>query len=216
VATRLGLRYLDTGAMYRALTRGVLDAGIAPTDVDGVTAISAQAQLRPSTDPAHPTITIDGRDVTSAVRTAEVTAAVSAVSAVPAVRQRMVAAQRDVIAGADGIVVEGRDIGSTVAPDAAVKVFLTADTDSRATRRSLELRSRGDHGVQPSPSVAETESNLLRRDELDSSRAASPLRRAPDAVLIDTTAMSVDEVVAAVIDLVEQARRDGRILMDEP
>jgi cytidylate kinase len=193
------LRYLDTGSMYRAVTRRLLDAGIDVTDPDAVAAAAADIQLEAGTDPTAPTIHADGLDLTDVIRTPEVTDAVSAVSAVPAVRSRMVEQQRQII-GDGGIVVEGRDIGTTVAPHADVKVYLVADAGQRAHRRTLELRSNPD----PSATAA-TEASLARRDALDSSRTASPLSRAPDAVEIDTTTMSVDEVIDAILDLVKEA-----------
>jgi cytidylate kinase len=199
VAERLGLRYLDTGAMYRAVTARVLAAEVDPGDADAVVTIAESVQLEPRTDPARPGIRVDGEDLTAAVRGPEVTATVSAVSALPAVRARLVAVQRAVI-GDGGIVVEGRDIGTTVAPDAAVKIFLTADAAARAHRRTLETRSTVDD-----TSLASTERDLRRRDELDSSRAASPLTQAADAVAIDTTDLPVGEVVDRIIALASVA-----------
>ncbi len=197
VATRLGLRYLDTGAMYRALTWAVLDHGVDPADPVAVADLAGRVRLESGTDPAGPTITVDGTDVAGPIRGAEVTAAVSAVSAVPAVRAAMVQRQRELI-GSGGIVVEGRDIGSVVAPEAAVKIFLTADVHARARRRTAQVGG-------PDAAHAATRDDLDRRDRLDSSRAASPLTRAPDAVDVDTTEHSLDEVVAQVVDLVRVA-----------
>jgi cytidylate kinase len=154
--------------------------------------------LQSGTDPAHPTITLDGLDVAGPIRTPEVTAAVSAVSAVPEVRARLVLEQRAIIGDGD-IVVEGRDIGSVVAPDAPVKLYLTADPDARAERRAAELAK--------DTSVEDTHLDLLRRDKADSGRAASPLTRAADAHHIDTTAYTLDEVVEQVVRLVERARQ---------
>ncbi|GAB2734879.1 (d)CMP kinase [Nocardioides pakistanensis] len=196
VARRLGLRYLDTGAMYRAMTWWMLQRGV---DVDDAAAVAEHAEepvLVSGTDPEHPTISVDGVDVAGPIRSAEVTAAVSAVSAVPEVRARLVREQREII-GDGGIVVEGRDIGTTVAPDAPVKVYLTADPAARAARRSAELQ----HTVD----VSATEQDLLRRDRLDSGRKASPLTMAPGAHHIDTTPFTLEEVVEQVVALVEQA-----------
>jgi cytidylate kinase len=193
VASALGLRYLDTGAMYRAVTWLALHTNV---DLDSPAALSALAEravLAVGTDPAAPAITVDGVDVTAAVRGPDVTAAVSVVSAAPGVRAAMVRRQRELI-GAGGIVVEGRDIGTTVAPDAAVKVFLTADADTRAQRRS---RQEGE-GEGPDR-LASTAAALIRRDTADSTRAASPLQQAADALVIDSSALNVDEVVAAVL-----------------
>jgi CMP/dCMP kinase len=195
VAGRLGLRYLDTGAMYRALTWWLLQHGVDVEDADAVAAAAGGPAIASGTDPEAPTITVNGEDVSGPIRTRDVTNAVSAVSAVPAVRARLVALQRAAI-GSGGIVVEGRDIGTVVAPAAPVKVYLTADAETRARRRTAELVH------DPQASVGLTHGELARRDHLDSSRAASPLARAEDAVEIDTTAMPLEEVVARVLELV--------------
>jgi cytidylate kinase len=209
VATRLRMRYLDTGAMYRALTWLALREGIdvdTGTDADpGATAALAERwRLEISTDPERPRVVVDGTDVTAAIRSPEVTSAVSAVSAVPAVRRRLVAMQRD-IAGSGGIVAEGRDMGTVVFPDAPVKVYLTASGSARAERRALESVPGADAAA-----LAATRADLDRRDRLDSTRAASPLARADDALEIDTTAMSVDEAVTAVVEACLAAGSLGR------
>ncbi len=192
VAVRLGLRYLDTGAMYRAMTWWMLEHGI---DVEDAAAVAAQADaplLVSGTDPAAPTITVGGVDVSGPIREQAVTSAVSAVSAVPEIRARLLLEQRDII-GDGGIVVEGRDIGTVVAPDAPVKVYLTADPGARAARRSAE---------QAGTDVVATQADLLRRDTIDSGRATSPLAMADDAHHIDTTPYTLDEVVDQVVALV--------------
>ncbi|GAC1324211.1 MAG: (d)CMP kinase [Mycobacteriales bacterium] len=191
VAARLGLRYLDTGAMYRAMTWGVLAAGIDPSDGPGVTTLVRAAQLEIGTDPAAPTVRLDGRDVAVDIRSAAVSAAVSAVSAVPDVRRLLVERQQTLI-GSGGIVVEGRDIGTVVAPRAAVKIFLTASSTARAKRRAGQRSGGAD--------VSVVQQAIERRDRLDSTRTTSPLVRADDAVELDTTTMTRDEVVAAVLD----------------
>ena len=196
VAARLGLRYLDTGAMFRAITWWMLENGVDVHDPEAVADRADEPLLVSGTDPEHPTITVGDTDVAGPIRGPEVTAAVSAVSAVPRIRERLLREQRDVIGDGD-IVVEGRDIGSTVAPDADVKVYLTADPGARAARRSAE---------QAGTDVAATEADLIRRDRIDSGRAASPLAMAADAHHIDTTPYSLDEVVAQVVALVEKAR----------
>jgi cytidylate kinase len=196
VAAALGLRYLDTGAMYRAMTWWMLENGVDTEDPDAVAARVDEPLLVSGTDPARPTITVGGTDVAEAIRTQPVTSAVSAVSAVPEVRARLLREQQDVI-GDGGIVVEGRDIGTAVAPDADVKVYLTADPSARATRRAAE---------QVGADVAATEQDLIRRDTIDSGRAASPLTMAADARHIDTTPYTLDEVVAQVVALVREAQ----------
>ncbi len=198
VATRLGLRYLDTGAMYRAVTWWMLQHGVDVDDAAAVAANAPQVALEVGTDPQAPSIAVDGTDVAGPIRGPEVTAAVSAVSAVPAVRTLLARRQRAEI-GAGGIVVEGRDIGSVVAPDADVKVHLVADVRTRAARRAAE------HGVEVAD-ASRTQTDLARRDTLDSTRAASPLRQADDAVVIDGTAASLDEVVDRVCALALAAR----------
>ncbi len=199
VASRLGLRYLDTGAMYRAMTWWMLERGIDTEDPQAVAAHADRPVLVSGTDPEHPTITVGGTDVAQAIRGQAVTAAVSAVSAVPDIRARLLREQRDVIGDGD-IVVEGRDIGTTVAPDAEVKVYLTADPSARAVRRAAE---------QAGSDVAATEQDLLRRDTIDSGRAASPLTMAADARHIDTTPYSLEEVVEQVVALVLEAQQRG-------
>ena len=191
LASALGGVYLDTGAMYRAVTWAVLEAGVDPADADAVTKVAGETELTIGTDPAAPHFEANGVDVTRAIRGAGVTASVSAVAAVPAVRRHLVAQQRAVIARHPRIVVEGRDIGAVVAPDADLKVYLTASAAARAQRRSAE----------DAADLAATEADLARRDRFDSSRAADPLRQADDAVELDTTALGVDQVVARLLDM---------------
>ena len=195
VAARLGLRYLDTGAMFRAMTWWMLERGI---DVDDAGAVAAEVDapvLVSGTDPEAPTIVVGETDVAGPIRSPEVTAAVSAVSAVPEVRARLLLEQRDII-GDGGIVVEGRDIGTVVAPDADVKVYLTADPAARATRRTAEMVGADVHT---------TRQDLLRRDRIDSGRATAPLAMADDAHHIDTTPFTLEEVIDRVVALVEKA-----------
>jgi CMP/dCMP kinase len=194
VARRLGLRYLDTGAMFRAVTWWMLQHDVDVEDTVAVAAHTEDPVLVSGTDPDAPTITVDGTDVAGPIRSPEVTAAVSAVSAVPEVRARLLRLQREII-GDGGIVVEGRDIGTAVAPDAEVKVYLTADPEARAARRTAELAAGTD--------VTATQESLLRRDRLDSGRKTSPLVMAEDAHHIDTTPFTLDEVIEQVVALVE-------------
>ncbi|MDG4766374.1 (d)CMP kinase [Solwaraspora sp. WMMD406] len=191
LASVAGARYLDTGAMYRAVTWAVLRAGVDPHDADGVEKVAADVTLSIGTDPAAPHVVADGVAVDDEIRGSEVTSAVSAVAAVPAVREMLVVEQRALIAAHAPIVVEGRDIGSVVAPDADLKVYLTASAETRAHRRSAETAA----------DVAATAEALARRDRLDSTRTADPLQQAPDAVALDTTEMGIDEVVARLRDL---------------
>jgi CMP/dCMP kinase len=205
VATRLGLAYLDTGAMFRAMTWWLLRAGVDVHDAEAVAARCDEPELVSGTDPAAPTITVDGQDVGVEIRSAEVNAAVSPVSAVPEVRTRLLTLQRAVIAdatsgGGAGIVVEGRDIGSVVAPDAQVKVYLTADPAARADRRAAE---EGAGAAVDAAAVEAVRASLLARDEIDSSRATAPLTMAEGAVHVDTTSSTLEEVVDRIAALAE-------------
>ncbi len=195
VATRLGLRYLDTGAQFRAVTAWMLEQGVDLEDPGAIATRSGEPELVSGTDPQDPTITVDGKDVAVAIRSQEVTTHVSAVASVPEVRRRLLRLQRMII-GEGGIVVEGRDIGSVVAPDAEVKVFLTADPSARAARRTKEVGAGDVHATQ---------ADLLRRDKIDSGRTAAPLTMAEGATHLDTTPYTLDEVVQQVVDLVEES-----------
>jgi cytidylate kinase len=198
VASRLGLAYLDTGAQFRAMTWWLLRHGVDVHDAGAVAARCAEPVLESGTDPAAPTIAVDGHDLGQAVRSAEVTAAVSPVSTVPAVRMRLLQLQRSIIGRAveqgRGIVVEGRDIGSVVWPDAEVKVYLTADAAARAHRRTAEHAHLGDPHA--------TRAQLLERDRIDSGRATAPLTMAEGAVHLDSTDLTLDEVVEHIVALV--------------
>jgi cytidylate kinase len=197
VALRLGLRYLDTGAMYRAVTWEMVRSGTPVTDPEAVAARANTVSLRSGTDPERPTIALDGVDVSAEIRTDAVTAAVSAVSAVPQVRALMVERQRAEI-GAGGIVVEGRDIGTVVAPDADLKIFLTADPAARARRRAAELTPLDNRDLDF------VEADLARRDTADSSRAVSPMAVANDAITVDSTYLSLDEVIDTIVALARE------------
>jgi cytidylate kinase len=194
LAVRLHARYLDTGAMYRAATVAVLRAGASLDDAVGIHRVVENCKIDISTDPGFPSVRLDGEPVDEQIRSAETTAAVSAVSAVPSVRAQLVDAQRCLI-GDGGIVVEGRDIGSVVWPTARPKVYLTASPDARARRRAGETGAAVD-------AVA---ADIARRDGLDSSRAASPLTQAADAIELDTTDLDIDQVVQRLVELAEQA-----------
>ncbi|MFC0005507.1 (d)CMP kinase [Micromonospora siamensis] len=194
LASGIDARYLDTGAMYRAITWAVLRSGVDPADVESVAKVAGEVELRIGTDPQGYGVTVDGTTVDKDIRGPEVVAAVSAVAAVPAVRALLVQRQREMIANAGRIVVEGRDIGSVVAPDADLKVYLTASESARAKRRSTE----------DAADVAATAADLARRDRLDSTRKADPLRQADDAVVLDTTELGIDEVVARLRELLTE------------
>jgi cytidylate kinase len=200
LAKALDAEYLDTGAMYRAVTWAVLRAGVDLADPDAVAKIASEVRLVSGTDPDNPHIRADGVAVDRPIRGPKVTATVSAVAAVPAVRRLLVAKQREIIAAADRIVVEGRDIGQVVAPDADLKVFLTASAAERARRRS----------EQDATDQAATAADLARRDRLDSTRTTDPLQRAADAVELDTTTLGIDAVVDRLRELVDARVRGAR------
>ena len=189
-AIALGLRYLDTGALYRALTWWLLDRGADVSDAGVVAGRAAEPVIEVSTDPRAPWTKVGGTDVSAMIRTREVTGAVSAVAAVPQVRAHLIALQRQIIADAPGIVAEGRDIGTVVAPDASVKVFLTADGAARASRRAAEV----------SWSPAATRADQDRRDRLDADQS----EKAADAVVIDSTGLGLGEVVDTIVRLARE------------
>ncbi len=199
VASRLGLRYLDTGAQFRAVTWWMLAHGVDPHDADAVAARCAEPVLESGTSPEAPTITADGRDVSVEIRSSEVTANVSPVSTVPQVRARLLELQRSIIAEAletGGIVVEGRDIGSVVWPQAEVKLYLTADVEARAARRTAEHAHLGD--------ASATAAQLAERDRIDSGRATAPLTMVDGAVHLDTTHHTLEQVIDQVVTLVQE------------
>ncbi|MGH3775905.1 MAG: (d)CMP kinase [Pseudonocardiaceae bacterium] len=196
LASSLGARYLDTGAMYRAAALGALRAGVDLGEPDAIYEAVARRHIDVGTDPDNTRVLLDGEDVAAEIRGPAVTSAVSPVSAAPEVRHLLVAQQRRIIRAATaggGIVVEGRDIGTVVVPDAPLKVFLTADAAQRAARRAAQ------DGVED---VTEVHRDVERRDRFDSSRAASPLRAAEDAVELDTTELDVDTVLGRLQELV--------------
>jgi CMP/dCMP kinase len=189
-ATALGLRYLDTGATYRALTWWMLEHGVDTKDPAAVVAHLAEPRIQVGTDPGDPWTRVDGTDVSQAIRTREVTGAVSAVASLPEVRAHLIAMQRDIIAQAEpGIVAEGRDIGTVVAPEADVKVFLTAGAAARAVRRAAQANW--------SESATRTEQD--RRDSLDAAQSG----KAADAVEIDSTALSLDQVIDKIVRMAQ-------------
>ena len=204
VARRLGAAYLDTGAMYRAATVAVLDSGVSLDDKVAVARAVAEARIEVGTNARREVVKVDGVDVRERIRGAEVTRAVSPVSAVPAVRRLLVARQRELVAGADAVVVEGRDIGTVVLPDATLKIYLTASPEVRAQRRAGQL------GVTDPDKIAGLAADMRRRDEYDSRRADSPLRPAEDAVVVDSTDLEQGQTVAKVVALALDAVGAGQ------
>jgi cytidylate kinase len=203
VARRLGATYLDTGAMYRAATVAVLDAGVSLDDKVGIARAVAEARIDVGTNARREVVKVDGVDVRERIRGAEVTRAVSPVSAVPAVRRRLVAQQRALVAEADAVVVEGRDIGTVVLPDATLKIYLTASPEVRAQRRAGQL------GVTDPDKIAALAQDMRRRDEHDSRRADSPLRPADDAIVVDSTDLDRAGVVDRIVELARSAVSAG-------
>jgi CMP/dCMP kinase len=199
LARSLQARYLDTGAMYRIVTLAALRAGVDLSDADAVAAAAARAQLAVGDDPDEDRSYLDGADVSTEIRGDAVTKAVSAVSAVPAVRTRLVELQRTLAAEPGAVVVEGRDIGTVVLPDADVKIFLTASAEERARRRNDQNLASG-----LPDDYAGVLADVQRRDHLDSTRAVSPLRAADDAIVVDTSDMTEFEVIAHLQGLVRQ------------
>ena len=200
VASALGLRYLDTGAMYRALTWWLLARKADVTSAAEVAGLAGLPVISVGTDPQAPSVEVDGRDVAGPIRGRAVSNAVSSVASVPQVRQRLIAMQREIIADAvtsgPGIVAEGRDIGSVVAPDAQVKVFLTASEEVRAVRRAADL------AADPAATTALTMAEIASRDRRDAAQTAM----APDAVRIDATSLPLDEVIAQIVSLARGSR----------
>jgi len=190
VAARLGLDYLDTGAMYRAVAYEAIRRNIEPDDAERVAELARQLELTVAAQ-----VMVNGTDATVEIRSPEVTRAVSVVAANPQVRHEMVLRQREWAKAHGGGVVEGRDIGTVVFPNADLKVYLTADDGERANRRTKEMLDR---------SYDQVAAELARRDHLDSTRAASPLAIAPDAVHLDTTSLNAEQVVERVLALLSQ------------
>ncbi len=199
LADRLGARYLDTGAMYRVATLRVLRGGVDLNDPAAIAVTVKDLPLTIGTDPSRELIELDGVDVSAEIRGNAVTKAVSAVSAVPEVRDQLVALQREIAASAGRIVVEGRDIGTVVLTDADAKIYLTASAEARADRRNQQNIAEG-RGDDYEAVLADVQ----RRDNLDSTRAVSPLRPAEDAVLVDTSDLSMDQVIDELYRVVAQ------------
>lgn len=202
-ASVLGFSCLDTGAMYRAIAYKALQDGIDLGDEEALTKLAYESEIAFGHNPGDPLprqVYIDGQEITEAIRTAEIDKAVSPVSATPGVRQALVAQQQRI--GSQGnYVVEGRDIGTAVFPDAAVKVFLTASPEERAHRR---VRQNADRGVG-SIDYEEVLADIKRRDEVDSTRAASPLKAADDAIMIESTQLHIEDVIGMICDYARKA-----------
>jgi cytidylate kinase len=199
LAQALEARYLDTGGMYRTVTLAALRAGIDPTDAEAVARIAETVQMSVDYHPGDDRYFLAGEDVSAEIRGNQVTGAVSAVSSVAAVRTRLVALQREMAKGPGNIVVEGRDIGTVVLPDAPVKIFLTASAETRARRRNDQNVAAGLTGDYDGVLA-----DVRRRDHLDSTRALSPLRPASDAVTVDTSDMTEAQVIDHLLELVKQ------------
>jgi CMP/dCMP kinase len=200
VARALNLLYIDTGSMYRAVALAVMDANVDPSDKEAVTALANEIEIDLEGDPDSLKVWLNGRDVTDQIRTESVTAMSSIVSSIPGVRRAMVKRQRAL--GKRGAVLNGRDIGTVVFPDAEFKFFLTANPDERAERRYKEDQLTS----SSSATLAETMSDLIERDRRDSTRADSPLKVADDAVVIDSTGKSIEEVFAEMMDRINVHR----------
>ena len=204
LASALDASYLDTGAMYRVATVWVLRSGVEPTDAEGVAKAVAALPLEIGKDPLSETVLLDGEDVSGEIRGEAVTKAVSAVSAVPEVRTLLVDLQRRLVSESPRIVVEGRDIGTVVLPDAEVKVFLTASPEARAQRRNKQNIEQG--RADDYESVL---ADVQRRDHADSTRAVSPLRPAEDSVIVDTSELDLDGVIERLLLVVND--RSGAV-----
>lgn len=200
LAKELDAKYIDTGAMYRVATLAVLRAGVDPADAEAVIDATRELPLSVSDDPDSTEVLLGGEDVSGIIRGPEVTRNVSAVSAIPQVRENLVALQRKLAADAHRAIVEGRDIGTVVLVDAPVKAFMTASAEVRAKRRYDQVIAAGREA-----DFETVLADVQRRDELDSTRATSPLVPAEDATIIDTSEMDRDDVLAALIALVERS-----------
>jgi cytidylate kinase len=198
LAARLGLSYVDSGATYRAAALKVLESGVAPEEETAVAELIAGTEIDFRMDQSQVAVFLDGRDVTQAIRTPEVTLAAAQVSRQPEVRRKLIALQRTFVRG-KGVVMEGRDIGTVVFPDAPLKIFLKADVEERARRRLKQDQEEG-----RAASLEQTAYEIGRRDQLDAERRISPLVPAPDAVEIDSTYLTAHQVVDRILELARE------------
>jgi cytidylate kinase len=194
LARELGLLYADTGAMYRAVALAVVEANVSANDEERVAEVARRARVELAGDPDRLRVSLDGRDVTAEIRTEQASRLASVISTIPEVRRELVRRQREMGGRGAGVVLDGRDIGTVVFPDADVKFFVTAVPEERAKRRYEQ-----DHARTPSLTLADTLADLNARDRRDSTRADSPLKIADDAVVIDTTELPVEEVFARML-----------------
>ena len=202
LARELDLLYIDTGSMYRAVAVAVIDQTVNPQDHAAVGELAEQVDVDLAGDPDELTVTLDGRDITDRIRSEEVTEMSSVVSTIPAVRRAMVERQREI--GKRGAVLNGRDIGTVVFPDAHIKFFLTALPQERAERRFNEERAQ-----DPKADFEETFADMIERDKRDTTRKDSPLKAAEDAIMIDSTGLSINEVFKKMMEGVRKKTRKG-------
>lgn len=200
VAQALGFVYVDTGALYRAIGLAVCRRGIDGTDVPGILATLPEIQVTLTEQDGAQRVLLDGEDVSDAIRTPQISTYASQVSSVPEVRTYLLDLQRN-MARRQSVVMDGRDIGTVILPQAQVKIFLTASPETRATRRFAELKDKGMGQI----SYTRILEDMKTRDALDASRAVAPLKQAPDAVLLDTSEMTLDESIRAALDIVRRS-----------
>ncbi|MEJ2006826.1 MAG: (d)CMP kinase [Acidobacteriota bacterium] len=203
LAVHLGLAYVDSGATYRAAALKVLESGVASDDEEGIARVVASAEIRFVPRQPQPQVLLDGKDVTAKIRTSEVTLAAARVSRLPAVRQKLIALQRSLLKS-PGVVMEGRDIGTVVFPDAPLKIFLKAEPNERARRRLQQNHQQG----RPS-TLTDTMSEISSRDQLDAERKISPLIPAEDACTLDSTRLTAEEVVEQILELARKKNLPG-------
>ena len=203
IAHKLNFTYIDTGAMYRASTWIARENNVNYGDEKGILAAIDHEQIEFKLENGQQKIYAGNKDITQAIRTPEISANVSQVSALAGIREKMVSLQRQ-MAGEMNVVMDGRDIGTTVLPHAAVKIFLVASVHSRAERRMLDFKERG---IETSQTLTEIEHDISERDYKDSHRQISPLKKAEDAIEIDTTSMTIDQVVEAILSEIKKSQK---------